>query len=505
MTIIARPYQTATIDAGRRLISSGLRRIIFTIPCGGGKTAVAAIVAASAVAKGRKVLFIAHMRELIDQASKTFASNGVFHGVIMSGKPYTPWFPVQIASKGTLHSRAMRGSKIALPEADIVITDECHLSTSKTWEAILRAYPKAIVIGLTATPARKGGNSLGTFYQAIVQEVTAKQLLDDNFLVPCRVYAPDVPNLKGIHSRGGEFVEAELAKRFDNAKLVGNIVKHWEERAKGRLTVAFAIDRAHSRRITEQFQKAGYRWEHVDGQMATADRDRIHERLVNRELDGVSNCGIYTMGWDCPEVSCAILARPVKSFVLFKQMVGRPLRPAPWCGKSDAVILDHAGCCLRHGLPHREIVWSLDAEWNATKEAKKDEGKEPKVVVCPKCYTLFQGSNICPSCGYIVLSTKKKDVAHKQGTLVELVEDPTGAFDPSGPAEQTVLRRTWLRYVGISISNKLSIGVAASMFKTDTGIFPWEVKGLPCMPKDGEWQKLAVELFPNFGKKGQKK
>ena len=72
---------------------------------------------------------------------------------------------------------------------------------------------------------------------------------------------------------------------------------------------------------------------------------------------------VLTEGWDMPEVSCCILARPTRKMGLYRQMVGRVLRPAP--GKTNAIVLDHSGAVFRHGFVEDHVDWTLDPEKRA--------------------------------------------------------------------------------------------------------------------------------------------
>ena len=66
-----------------------------------------------------------------------------------------------------------------------------------------------------------------------------------------------------------------------------------------------------------------------------------------------------------PEVGCCILARPTKKMGLFRQMIGRVLRPAT--GKVDAIVLDHSGAVFRHGFVEDHVEWTLDPDRRADK------------------------------------------------------------------------------------------------------------------------------------------
>jgi superfamily II DNA or RNA helicase len=105
----------------------------------------------------------------------------------------------------------------------------------------------------------------------------------------------------------------------------------------------------------------------------------------------MTSCELVSEGFDLPAVRAAILLRPTASLAMHLQQVGRALRPAP--GKAEAIILDHAGNCLRHGLAEDDREWSLDGR--AIREKKE---AAVAIAQCPKCFNVFRGS-ACGRCG----------------------------------------------------------------------------------------------------------
>src|SRR6478736_7029025 len=145
---------------------------------------------------------------------------------------------------------------------------------------------------------------------------------------------------------------------MDRAQLVGDIVTHWHRYGEHRKTVAFAVNVAHSLHIRDEFDRTGVRAEHIDGSTLKPERDAVLARLASGETKIVTNCMVLTEGWDMPEVGCCILARPTKKMGLYRQMIGRVLRPAE--GKPDAIVLDHSGAVFRHGFVEDHVEWTLD-------------------------------------------------------------------------------------------------------------------------------------------------
>jgi superfamily II DNA or RNA helicase len=216
---------------------------------------------------------------------------------------------------------------------------------------------------MTATPCRGDGRGLGSVFEEIVECPQIETLIELGFLVRTKVYAPSTPDLTGVRVERGDYVESQLAERMDKAKLVGDIVEHWHRLAAGRKTVVFATGVAHSIHIRDEFRRSGVLAEHIHGKTPVEERDAILARLSRGEVDVVCNCAVLCEGWDQPDVSCIVLARPTKHMGLYRQMIGRVLRPAP--GKDHALVLDHAGATWQHGLVEEPVVWTLDEDRRA--------------------------------------------------------------------------------------------------------------------------------------------
>jgi superfamily II DNA or RNA helicase len=401
MTDTLRPYQIEDIARIENAIAAGERRIIYVAPTGAGKTIVGGEIINRFTGRYRPVVVLAHRKEIIAQTSRKLFANDIPHGLIKAGLSPRPMERVQIASVQTLWVRAMRSEAMRLPPADLLLVDECHHATATTWRKLIEAYPDAVLIGLTATPCRGDGNGLGGIFTTMIEAPQVPDLIEGKYLVPARIYAPITPNLKGVHVRGGDYVEHELAARMDDAKLVGDIVTHWHKFGERRKTVAFACNVAHSLHLRDEFVRSGVRAEHLDGATPDQDRDAILARLASGETEMVSNCMVLTEGWDMPEVGCGILARPTRKMGLYRQMIGRVLRPAE--GKPDAIILDHSGAVFAHGRPEDRVEWTLDPERKAKSptHTARLEGRIGKLIECSQCSALRMGGQPCPHCGFL--------------------------------------------------------------------------------------------------------
>jgi DNA repair protein RadD len=462
-----RPYQHEVVeecagaDAGDKLI--------VVAPTGAGKTVIAAAIIKAFTDNSKRVLVLAHTREIIKQTSEKLFDHAVDHGIIQAGYPTRPDERVQVASIQTLWARAVRGSRMELPIADLVVIDECHHSPANTYTKIIEAYPSAVLVGLTATPCRGDGRGLGGIFDRIVECPQVSELIEEKYLVRTRVYAPTEPDLDGVDTRVGDYVETQLADRMDKPNLIGDIVSHWHRHGGRRKTVCFAVNVAHSLHIRDEFIKSGVRAAHVDGSLPKAERDAILGRLATGEIDLVTNCMVLTEGWDLPEVSCCILARPTKKMGLYRQMVGRVLRPAP--GKNNAIVLDHSGAVFRHGFIEDSVQWTLDPDersYSPKHSARLRSGYSSRLIECSQCGSIRVAGEACRHCGFLP-QRPPQAISFKDGDLA-LVDRKTRAALPVRDPHERMRWHAMLSY--IAAERGYRAGWVAHKFKEKFGSWP---------------------------------
>lgn len=405
--ITLRHYQQRAINEAREAYRS-CRSVLFQLPTGGGKTVTASTVVQGAAVKRNAVWWLTHRRELATQASNTFHQLGIPHGLVAAGHVSDPTALVQVASIQTIVRRMRK-----LPEPKLMVFDEAHHIGAKSWASLFEAFPAAKVLGLTATPWRLDGQGLGNWFEAMVEGPTTRELIDEGSLCEFRLFAPSRPDLSGVKTAAGDYQRGALAKAMDRPTIVGDAISHYRKLCPGKRAVVFAAGVEASKNIVVQFNAVGIPAEHVDGSMDTASRDRAVERFRRGEVLILSNADLFGEGFDVPAIEAVILLRPTKSLSLYLQQVGRALRPMH--GKKEAIILDHAGNSIQHGLPDDEREWSLEDR----EKRKRAEPLDSPVRQCEECFFVYRPAPCCPQCGHAP-EVVAREIEQVEGTLEEV-------------------------------------------------------------------------------------
>jgi len=370
-----------------RRAQSAPGRVLMVGPTGCGKTVVAAHLIRSYVERDKRVLFIAHRRELIYQCVERLRSNGITDiGITIAGQRSNIGASVQVASIQSLRSAAIG--------CDVIVIDEAHRATSTSYRAIIGKNKRAKVYGLTATPCRLDGRPLSDMFDSMVQSIGVEKLIEIGSLSKARVYSCRPEDLKGARIKGGDYVNSDVDAVVNTPHLVGDVIEHWERLACGQRTVVYANSISHAEHLVSRFIKRGHSARLLTGKTSHAERVETLEQIASGHLLIVVNVDVLTEGWDCPSVRCCVLARPTRSISLVRQMVGRVMRP----GDVSPIVLDHAGNFLIHPLPHVGINWTLSAR--ASVALTRGE-RSAQTKSCDLCGCMVaSGERECPNCGH---------------------------------------------------------------------------------------------------------
>ena len=487
-----RDYQTKSVDAVRENLKQGKRRPILVCPTGSGKSVMIGDIISKVNMNGKKVLWMVHRRNLVFQMRDTLkAFFGITPGIIMAGVEPDLDNNIQICTYQTYARRIQLsdlGNISFLMNPDVVIIDECHRSISKSYQDILKMYDGKIIIGTTATPARADGRGLGEVYDSIVDVTGVKELTEQGFLSPARYFAPNQVDLSGVKTAMGDYIVKELDGKMNTTKLVGDIVQNWLRLAENRKTIVFAVNVKHSKALCEEFLKNGIPAEHLDARSTDDERDLVFEKMQRGDITVITNVALYQEGLDVPDVSCIVMARPTKSMGLYRQCLGRGLRPAQ--GKQDCLILDHGNVIEEHGLLDWPIEWTLDGKERAWKKPSKE--KTEKLVKCRACHHVFMGTKECPLCGTPVVSFGKK---------IATIEAELEEINAKEMKFSTGDKRQWFGMFRWQCREKgYSEGWAAHKYKEKFKVWPQGMNDVGCIPPTEEFRNYLRYLNIKWAK-----
>jgi len=411
-----RPYQNQAINSLRATFNQGKKSAILCIPTGGGKTVVFTTIAKSAIQKGAKIMIVCDRKELISQAHDNLIRLGLNPTIIAPGYPQN-LNNCYLASVDTLRRRE-------LPEVDVIIIDEAH---KQTFDKLVIRYRESgadpLIIGATATPIRTGGqNSLHEVYDAITEPTTIGQLLEEGYLVPARTYAAKI-DLSNVKMTGNDYNNKALYQEFDKQRLYDGLLENYEKFAKGKKTIIFNVNVAHSKKTVDMLQRAGYKAAHIDGNTPDFHRRRILQQFKEGKTMILSNCSVLTTGYDEPSIEAVIVNRATKSLPLWLQMVGRGSRT--YEGKTDFKVIDMGANCYEHGL------WEDARTWELVKKRRTASGVAP-VKLCESCEAMNNASaRICSDCGEPFKIKKKAPI---KAEFIEIKSTRGGKvkFNPKG-------------------------------------------------------------------------
>ena len=237
--------------------------------------------------------------------------------------------------------------------------------------------------------------------------------------------------------------------------------------------------RSASVNIRDEFIKSGVRAEHIDGSTPKPERDASLARLASGEIDLVTNCMVLTEGWDMPEVGACILARPTRKMGLYRQMIGRVLRPAD--GKPDAIVLDHSGAVFRHGFVEDRVEWTLDHSRRAESPTHQQRCVEhsSRLLECTQCGAIRTAGEPCFHCGFLP-QRPPRAVSFLDGdlALVNCAKHTDG--NNYGPSERA---RWHAMLIHIGDERGYKVGWAAHKYKEKFDAFPaWGPSPNPMAP-----------------------
>lgn len=398
--MILRPYQLDAVRACYCFLMERDDHPCIVIPTAGGKTPVIATICRDVVQRwGGRVLVLAHVKELLEQAEdKLRAMDPTLPvGICSAGLGSKDFdYPITLAGIQSVYKHAKR-----LGHIDLVMIDEAHLippDGDGMYRTLLQDLQKInpIIrrIGLTATPYRMATGTICGPHQllnAVCYEIGVRALMDQGYLcgLVSRAGTHKV-DMAGVTVRGGEYLAQESERRMNAGDVVEAAVHEIITNTRDRTScLIFCAGVDHARHVAREFENQGEACAVITGDTLDLERATILEAFKAREIKYLANVNVLTTGFDATCIDCIAMLRPTLSPGLYYQMVGRGFRLDP--GKTNCLVLDFAGNIMRHGPVDR-----LRADGERRKQA------EATLQECPQCHLLLaMDTPVCPDCGYI--------------------------------------------------------------------------------------------------------
>lgn len=490
MSLIMRPYQQDAIDNVYAEWTRGKRFVVLVMPTGSGKAACLCEVARIEAGRGQRVLITAHRQELITQLSTTLARNGLRHQVIAAattvkyavrlhmetvGKCFVdPNARVFVASVQSMKAENIT-NLAAFGDKLTIIGDEFHHYTkqSQTWGKVFTPLDQAGArgLGLTATPCRADGRGLSRetdgYGDSMVIGPTMRDLITMGYLSDYRIYCPPSDlHLDRVKTSAttGDYVEKDLKAEIQSSHIVGDIVGHYLRIAPGKRGITFTVGVDMAEEVAEQYRARGVPAIAVSGRMSDYDRIQALRDLKSGKILQVVNDSVLTEGTDEPTVEVISFARPTQSYGLYCQMFGRGTRISPETGKDRAIIIDHVGNVMRHGLPDAPREWSLDRR--ERRSSGKSDAQTIRACLNPECGAVYERfRDACPYCGTPVPPPAERsrpefvdgDLFELDPAMLEQMRGAVARVDMTPEAYREQLTRQGVPQIGIMANVKRHI------------------------------------------------
>jgi superfamily II DNA or RNA helicase len=266
--------------------------------------------------------------------------------------------------------------------ANGVLVHNCHHQVAPGYQKLREKLTPGRFIGMTATPITPTGGGLGKHFSELVLGPDPAWLMEHGFLCRYKLYgAPAEIDTTGVTIRAGEFALNELEERVTTVQ--GNVLRDWRKfNPDGKSTICVGISVQHAHSLADLFVVSGIAAAAVDGTTAAAERDRIFADFRSGAITVLCACAVVDEGLDVPEATCLQLLRPTRSLRLYRQLIGRVLRPAE--GKEEAIIIDHSGSWRYLPLPDEHIDWSLKEKVKSAKAENRQVTRDPDDYIVAK-------------------------------------------------------------------------------------------------------------------------
>jgi len=372
--------------------------IIMGMPTGTGKTRLAL----NLIQQFDTSMFITPRINLSMQTHSVFGEALDEVGLLQGSNSSNLSAPHIVANLQTLESRIKKAGDVELPYYDCVIFDEIHYS----YDRIKQLIPKlncGRVIGLTGTPFQSDGTPLEG--ARIIEPFDINWFIEQGYLSKLKCMQSvliDDCKLKKSTGESG-FTQNSVDEITRDDIFNQGIISATKNKIIGQ-TIVFAASIIHCEKLAEGYRDAGFKvltmHSNLDDSLEQLAKFKAGEAQLLITVNMVS------FGTDVPEVITAVIARPIGSKSLYRQIVGRILRTAP--DKTEALLLDCGGNIRRLGHPLARVQPPEEREYKSEpKCAECEHPKAPYLFSFKQDFDLITRIYKCAVCGAITEAEKE--------------------------------------------------------------------------------------------------
>lgn len=329
-----REHQEETLASLIKMREEGKTIALVQGATGSGKSAIGVLDSKQV---GKRVLFLAHTKELVEQGALNIEKlwNNVTVGRFYENFKDTDTHVIC----GSIQSVIRNLDQFKPDDFGYLIIDECHHASAKSYTAILSYFRPSFNLGLTATPERADGADLLEVFQTVAHKLDIKDAVETGVLCPVRcirvktnIYMSDV-RINGFKYNALDLEQTIMIP--DRNRL---IVDTYMEYAQGKSTVIFCTSVKHAEIIAGMLQDHGVKAESVSGSTNPAVHKQILKQYADKEIQVLCACDLLNEGWDSPITEVLFMARPTMSKVIYAQQLGRGMRTHE--GKEFLMVFD---------------------------------------------------------------------------------------------------------------------------------------------------------------------
>jgi superfamily II DNA or RNA helicase/HKD family nuclease/diadenosine tetraphosphate (Ap4A) HIT family hydrolase len=469
--------QRDALAALERTREEGFTTGLVVLATGLGKTWLAAFD--SNRPEFRRVLFVAHREEILDQAIQVFRQIRPTARIgRLAGQQRQIDTDLVFASVQTL-ARVPHLSRFQPDDFGYIVVDEFHHAAAETYRRVIDYFRPEFLLGLTATPDRTDGADLLALCQEnLVFDANVRMGIEVGRLCPFHYFgiADDI-DYTYIPWRNAQFDITELTAAVATEARARNSLEQYRKHG-GRRCIAFCCSQRHADFMADFFVREGVSAVAVHSGANSAPRATSLEQLRDGELKVIFAVDMFNEGVDVPSIDTVLMLRPTESTIIWLQQLGRGLRIAD--GKERLNVIDYIG-------NHRAFLMKLRGMAVVVDRDAESSGRQREVLtaICDKRIALPAGCEITyettaidileqllrPTRTEQALETFYRDFEERNGIRPTAVETFHAGFDPRRNSE-----RSWLGFVerlgGLNVTEKAVWSVTRDFFvsleKTET-------------------------------------